>query len=159
MCSYIEGIDVLYGTNTFHMWSMDLLLNLPHLLPRHGLERIKPVELFWKLGPIDGRNQVPMVEDTVEPLRRDPMRQDLPLHRLCALLPEALPYLDKLYISFQCWLNPGCRGCNNDNISEMETLFLGPVEHMLRTFGPTSDKKFNVAIQQGGWFILLRKHN
>lgn len=117
------------------------------------------MELLWKLSPVNARKETD-VEDNVAPLWRDPTRQDSPLHRLCDLLPEACPYLANLYISFQCWLTPGStRGDSNDSISEMETIFLGPVERMLRAFGPAKGKEFNVAIQVGAWNVLLKKYS
>lgn len=97
----------------------------------------------------------------VKPLWDDPTKQDTALHALCTTLTETFPHLCKLYISFQCWLSPGVprSGGDGDAISEMETIFLGPVEQMLRALGPRPDKEFRVAIQRGAWVVLHAKYH
>lgn len=47
--SYIEGVDILYRTNTFHISSLPLLLNLARLMPPRHLATITSVELLWDL--------------------------------------------------------------------------------------------------------------
>lgn len=45
---YVEGIEVLYGTNTIHMLSKSLLTNLPRLIPPPRLQMINALEIVWK---------------------------------------------------------------------------------------------------------------
>lgn len=48
---YLEGIDVLYKTNCFHIKGFPLLCRLPSLLPQPRLADITAVELLWDLDP------------------------------------------------------------------------------------------------------------
>lgn len=45
----MEGIDVLYRTNTIHMSGQALILNLPHLLPPQRLSAITSLEIVCPL--------------------------------------------------------------------------------------------------------------
>lgn len=47
--SYVEGIEVLYRTNTIHISGEALLLNLPKLLLPQRLRDISSVEIVWPL--------------------------------------------------------------------------------------------------------------
>lgn len=47
--SYVEGIEVLYRTNTIHISGEALLLNLPKLLIPQRLRDISSVETVWPL--------------------------------------------------------------------------------------------------------------
>ncbi|CAI6095850.1 unnamed protein product [Clonostachys chloroleuca] len=49
--SYLEGIDVLYGTNTIHSASKQMLLHLDKLLLPQRLANIRSVELVWFFKP------------------------------------------------------------------------------------------------------------
>ncbi|KAK3313317.1 hypothetical protein B0H66DRAFT_522255 [Apodospora peruviana] len=168
--AYAEGIQVLYGTNTFHISSLDLQLNLPRLVPSHHLAGIRSLELLWKLDTFKafhGSSHLPTgKEDHVRPLWADPSRRDSALHVLCGLISQTFPHLGRLYISFQCHLHPGSflrPGADVDIISEVETIFLGPVEDMLRTYyyqvRQDAPLELNVAIQSGAWRVLLAKYH
>ncbi|CAH0021164.1 unnamed protein product [Clonostachys rhizophaga] len=62
--AYCEGVDVLYGTNTIHTASKQMLLHLDKLLLPQSLSKIRSVELVWYfkpyapnsvvVGPLDG---------------------------------------------------------------------------------------------------------
>lgn len=160
--SYIDGIDVLYNTNTFHLSSLDLQLHLPRLVPDHHLARITSLELLWDLNKSRGKGvrQLP-VADHVKALweGRQPQEGN-PLHIFCDMILGMLPQLRYLYISFQCWLNPPPSSESNDVISELETIFLGPLEKMLMRMRSRGQKlELNVAIQRCAWYILLRKYH
>ncbi|WYZ42218.1 hypothetical protein EsH8_V_001113 [Colletotrichum jinshuiense] len=167
--AYADGIGILYGTNTFHISSLELQLNLPRLLPRHHLESVTSLELLWKLNTIDG-SKTPAKDHVKSLWDSGPNRQDQsdsPLHVLCATIPQTFPHVRSLYISFQSWLDPGIPrgGPDGDVISEVETIFLGPVEDMMRTClkrpeqGPgRGNMELNVAIQRGAWRVLLAKY-
>ena len=175
--SYADGVDVLYSTNTLHFSSLDLQLNLPRLIPRHHLERVTSLELLWKLNSTEIRPEVPL-PNYVKPLwDAGPDFQghpDSPLHILCQMIPQTFPRLRRLYISFQCWLDSGSHG-GADLISDVETIFLGPVEDMMRAYllersrqegrdhghnlsHGYGDLELNAAIQWGAWFTLLKKY-
>ncbi|QYS95514.1 hypothetical protein H0G86_002805 [Trichoderma simmonsii] len=47
--AYVEGIDVLYRTNTIHMSGQTLILNLPQLLPPQRLSAITSLEIVCPL--------------------------------------------------------------------------------------------------------------
>ncbi|CAI6050430.1 unnamed protein product [Clonostachys chloroleuca] len=49
--SYCEGLDVLYGTNTIHTASKQMLLHLDKLLLPQRLSKIRSVELVWYFKP------------------------------------------------------------------------------------------------------------
>lgn len=49
--SYVEGIDVLYSTNTIHMARNPMMLHLPQLLLPQRLASISSVEMRWFLYP------------------------------------------------------------------------------------------------------------
>lgn len=158
--SYVEGIDVLYGANTFHISSLDLQLRLPELIPPDHLARITSLELLLKLNDI---NQCRTAKNHAKDLWEDAPRPiDSPLHTLRASIPENFQHLRRLYISFQCHLDPllGRGGVHEDIISEVETIFLGPVEDMVRILhhmaGP--EVEINIAIQRGAWKVLLAKY-
>lgn len=174
--SYSDGVEVLYGTNSFHMSSLDLQVNLPHLVPPSHLQMITSLELLWPLNTIRTRKGTIPLKDHVTPLweasTNSETRADLPLHILCGMMPRTFPHLRSLYVSFQCWLDRGSsvRGASDDVISEVETIFLGPVEDMLRAFRLGQSRQegcshgyvgleFNVAIQRGAWFVLLHKYH
>ncbi|KAK2613238.1 hypothetical protein N8I77_000162 [Diaporthe amygdali] len=154
--AYTDGVDILYGTSTFHFSDLDLLQNLPLLLPHQHLSRIKSVEMLLNFD-IDHPNS--RFVDGFKSLWDNPTGQDTPLHKLCAMIPKSFTHVQSLYISFQSWLQPSRRGAQDDVISEVESIILGPVEDMLRLLDPRSGKEFNVAIQTGAWRILLNKYN
>ncbi|KAK0652762.1 hypothetical protein B0T16DRAFT_406768 [Cercophora newfieldiana] len=166
--AYTDGVDVLYGTNTFHLSSLELQLNLPRLVPAHHLARITSLQLLWKLNEVQPRSK-----NKQQPPRKDHARalwegegpdNNNPLHLLCGSIPQTFPNLQSLYISFQCWLNPPStanKGVNDDVISEVESIFLGPVEDMMRACGSNNHNgklELSVAIQSGAWSTLLAKY-
>ncbi|GKT48626.1 uncharacterized protein ColSpa_08807 [Colletotrichum spaethianum] len=168
--AYADGIGILYSTNTFHISSLELQLNLPRLLPRHHLESVTSLELLWKLNTVE-TSKTP-VKDHVKSLwDSGPNHQDQsnsPLHVLCATMPQTFPRVRRLYISFQSWLDPGFPrgGPDGDVISEIDTIFLGPVENMMRTYlrqprqvPGYGNMELNVAIQRGAWHVLLAKYH
>lgn len=117
---------------------MDLQTNLPRLVPPCHLEMITSLELLWSLNTIQAKKDKVPLKDHVTPLwDSSPNFQgqaDSPLHILCGMIPLTFPHIRSLYISFQCWLDQGSaiRRPSDDVISEVETIFLGPVDHMLR---------------------------
>lgn len=130
------------------------------MIPPDYLARITSLELLLKLNDI---NQGRTAKNHAKDLWEDAPRPiDSPLHTLRASIPENFPYLRRLYISFQCHLDPplGRGGVHEDIISEVETIFLGPVEDMVRILhhmaGP--EVEINIAIQRSAWKVLLAKY-
>jgi len=79
------------------------------------------------------------------------------LHLLCTSIPQIFPHLRSLYISFQCWLTPSVpRSHEDDVISEVEVIFLAPIENMRRAW--SGNLELNVAVQSGAWGVLLKKY-
>jgi hypothetical protein len=96
--AYIEGIEVLYGTNAFHLRGAYFLWHLPSLLPPQHLAAIKKVELIWDMHPWD-----PPTPD------KDYPRASVSLEGYTAVieaLPKTLPNLRFLYLSLQGALQP-----------------------------------------------------
>ena len=58
MHSYVDGINILYGTNTFHMSSLELQVHLPRLVPASHLEMITSLELLWILNGTSRRGEI-----------------------------------------------------------------------------------------------------
>ena len=158
------------------MSSLELQVNLPRLLPLCHLEMITSLELLWPLNSIQSKKGKPPLKDHVTPLwnaaPNSRAEADSPLHIICGMIPRTFPHLRSLYISFQSWLDrgSGMRGPSDDVISEVETIFLGPVDDMLRAcqLGRSGQEgcshgyvglELNVAIQRGAWFVLLHKYH
>ncbi|EPE05419.1 hypothetical protein F503_02158 [Ophiostoma piceae UAMH 11346] len=173
---YADGIPVLYGTNSFHMTGIEMQMNLPLLVPQHHLSQIRSLQLRWLLDfhiP-GGQRHIPRPPNHVKPLWErhyasggSSAMKDAALDRLCAMIPTTFPHLQMLYLSHDSWLAPPERGPEHDGISEMEEVFLGPIEDMLRGWRDSGAKQgsrtglsleVNVAIQSAGWGVLMRKY-
>lgn len=90
--AYLETIDVLYGTNTFHVPRTDVFTNLPSLFTPERLSAITEVELIW--------DHVYHSWDT-RPDSKRPSTDPKTLKSLLTSLPETFPALRRLYLSFQ----------------------------------------------------------
>lgn len=112
--------------------------------------------MLWNFNMDLSNNRV---TDGLKSLWDESTRKDSPLHKLCAMVPRSLPHVHSLYISIQSWIDPPSLGAQDDGISYVESIILGPVEDMLRLLEPGPSKEFNVAIQKGAWFVLLNKYN
>jgi hypothetical protein len=93
--SYVEGIEILYTTNTFQMRSLPLIENLQRLLLRQHLDTITSVELAVKLPP-DARYD--FAGSTAAPTADR-------LRKLLESLPHALPHLVRLYLDLNFYPN------------------------------------------------------
>lgn len=154
---YADGIDVLFATNTFHLSRLDLLQNIPRLILPQRLSSITSLEMLWNFN-METERRID-IDNSMQLLWDKPDTQGSLLHELCAIMPETFPAVRFLYISVQSWLAPSSINSLEDPISDLEQIFLGPVEQMLRAMGPRLGREFNVAIQQGAWRLLLRKHS
>ncbi|KFY47460.1 hypothetical protein V496_10631 [Pseudogymnoascus sp. VKM F-4515 (FW-2607)] len=121
--AYVDGIDVLFATNSFHIGSSDLLEHLPSLLLHQRLSRIQSLEIIWK-----GRTRV---EGTSSPI-----------HSLCQMVPQALPHVRQLAIFFRSSIGE-TRGIHFADFPD--PAMVGPIEDMIRALGP--GREFNVSIE------------
>lgn len=132
---YCEGIDVLYGTNTIHTASKQMLLHLDKLILPQRLANIRSVELVWHFKPY------PPHYSTAGPL------DDLDtFYTLLAALPNIFPNLKSFYMGLHGDITPmkerngnsGNRGYMDDaksiEISDRE--ILAPIDKMLQNLGP-----------------------
>jgi hypothetical protein len=155
---YLDGIDILYGTNTFHFSDWSLIQNLPRLLPQQHLSNVTSLQMLWKFNDDD----VPWISmdrsgSALKPLWDDPTRQDNPLQRLCSMIPKSFPSLRNLYISLQTSISPPGTAVEEveGRAAKVESVILRPMEEMLRSLGPGPRKEFSVAIQRKEWMFLL----
>lgn len=146
----------MYSTNKFHFSDLDLIQDLPLLLPPQHLSRMTSLEMLWNFNLDLSNNRI---TDGLKSLWTESTRKDSPLHKMCAMFPRSLPHVRSLYISIQSWIDPPALGAQDDGISYVESIILAPVEDMLRLLKPGPSKEFHVAIQRGAWFILLNKYN
>lgn len=144
-------------------------LNLPRLLPRYGLEHVRSLELMWCLDNIKWVrcNTTDRDSDHVAAMwdnfrNESSTEYHSPLDTLCAMIPETFPSLRSLHISFQSWLGPREQPPQNpasvDLISDLEKIFLGPIEKMIQTSSFEQPVEFNVAIQRAAWEVLMSKY-
>ncbi|KAI1375781.1 hypothetical protein F4677DRAFT_420712 [Hypoxylon crocopeplum] len=157
--SYVEGMDVLFRTNTFHMSTLVVLENLPRLVLPQCLQNITALELIFDISfPSE-------LLGIVGPPGVDPVTyEDLPLYSLCRMIPETFPSIHHLYISLQRPIapltpiygpRPPSRECE-ESTSRMERIVLKPIEDMVRVLGPGRD--INIAIQRGATEMLTRTY-
>lgn len=126
--SYVEGIDVLYATNTIHSASKELLCNIDQFLLPQRRSCVNSVELTWEF---DG----PRLQD------RD---CSIPsFNEFLQVVPGMFPRVEFLYLAVQ-WRAP-CPppGAVPDpslssewECETMEDTVMGPVDMMVRRLGP-----------------------
>ncbi|AEO57202.1 hypothetical protein MYCTH_2303064 [Thermothelomyces thermophilus ATCC 42464] len=158
--AYIEGVDILYRTNTFHMSSLPLLLNLARLMPPRRLATITSVELLWDL--FDDRETIKTVykQAQASPSSVPPQSQpSTKFHELRQITPRIFPNARNVYVAVQAPIEPlfwaeRPAAC----LPLLERAILGPVEDMFRAMGPEPEKEFSFAIQLGGFLALARRH-
>lgn len=132
--SFIDGIDILYATNTIHMSSCVMIRHLPHLLPQQRLASITSVEMVWRLNEIS----------------RPAKAQDPPnsgkeaFETLLQAVPMGLPNLRKLYI---CLLGPiyPPNMATDDPRRRPEAEILLPVDRLAHAMGPQL-QQFDLAL-------------
>ncbi|KAK8048788.1 hypothetical protein PG994_010518 [Apiospora phragmitis] len=93
--AYVEGIDVLYATNRFHMEYAALVVNLPRLLTPSRLAAIRQVELTWSLA-ISSSGPDSHWASGVDGLEGGDDRL-----AMLSYLPKILPNLRYLYLSLR----------------------------------------------------------
>ncbi|ROW16963.1 hypothetical protein VPNG_01097 [Cytospora leucostoma] len=163
--AYADAIDILYGTNTFHlsstilnrysnyMYSQALVQEAPRLILPQRLASIQSLELSWCKGPAN----TPFVNGRLD-------GEDLCW--LCDALPEMFPQLKKLCLSLSFEVTrPGLLGRDGeslyDPVIDVERALLGPVEAMLvrLPYESQTGGELSITIEQSFWSLLLRKHD
>jgi hypothetical protein len=125
--AYREGIEVLYGTNVYHIQGGYLLWHLPHLLLPQRLASIKAVELLWDVHTRD-----------YSPWDKDYPHESVPMDGYRALieaLPKTLPNLRFLYLFLKGnLLPPRIEILDPKQVGIAENL-LQPIDRMVTRLG------------------------
>ncbi|OBT49864.1 hypothetical protein VE04_10206 [Pseudogymnoascus sp. 24MN13] len=145
---YADGVDILFSTNNFHMDNFDLLLHLPRLILPQRLRSIESMEVSWTFRP------TATTDKPLNVLWNDPTTKDSALHELCRMVPELFPRVRQLDINIlgELRLRPDTHSTVID-LGGIETVFLGPIEDMVRALGP--GREVCIAIQQTVFHILF----
>ncbi|KAF2144833.1 uncharacterized protein K452DRAFT_306594 [Aplosporella prunicola CBS 121167] len=144
--AYVEGVDVLYATNTMHITTLVLVEHAPSLFLRQSLSRIKSLELIWR-QPV-GRyaaEGVPYLEPYAGPedASAQPCPETKPLMSLTRWLLEGFPGLKELYLSLEHY-KPYPHGPflsvgpypPREHVEDLEQEYLTSVDEMVRRLGP-----------------------
>lgn len=151
--SYVEGIDVLYTTNTIHMASREMLLNIDRLLLPQRLSSIRSVELVWDFSPF------PWDAREIKPYG------DLKSwNRFLEALPAKFTNVRQFYLAVQGQVVPGLRN-GHGSMSHMpsepkhrltEQKIMAPLDVLVRKLGPQiEDCRIAIA---SGLYDVRRKH-
>lgn len=128
--SYLEGIDVLYSTNTIHTASKEVLMQLGELLLPQRISSINSVELLWEFDPFPRIQELPV---------RGPLSDMESFYRFLDAVPSMFPNVQRLYVSLQGLLHPTTvidgRTNYNDRISTADNYIMKPVDDMVRKLG------------------------
>lgn len=126
---YVEGIEVLYGTNRFHFSGTVLLQNLGQFFRREHLALIQSAEMVWN-GP-----EIPMARPPNNGQDYSADQRFMAWYTLTTLMknvPEALPNLRYLSITPGCrWYPPNM--AHNDILRLVQHVFFQPFDEMVRT--------------------------
>jgi hypothetical protein len=122
--SYVEGIDVLYSTNTIFMRGVDMVQHLPQLLLPQRLSSISSVEAVWDL------------ETSGDSKPHNISKLDIfSFSSLLEPLPLTFPHLKTLYISLEGEIQPP--NIDHKEFFEMkEWVIMQPVDDLVRKLGP-----------------------
>lgn len=156
--SYLDGMDVLYRTNTFHIASLPLLLDLTRLMSPRALGAMTSLELQWPFfEPNLFRDK--NVEDVWDSAAQAQTSTERPepstaFHRLCRMVPTAFPNVRRLHIALEAYIAPPHTWQTDNVLRDVDTVILGPIEDMFRQLNPTEEKDFSLAIQRGACFAL-----
>jgi hypothetical protein len=82
-----------------------------------------------------------------------------PFHDLCEMIPRTFPNVRRLYVALQAYIVPPPSFQSTDVIGSVEQVVLGPIEDMFRRMMQRdqggSTKEFSLAIQRGGWQVIV----
>ncbi|RFU76615.1 hypothetical protein TARUN_5641 [Trichoderma arundinaceum] len=128
--AYVEGIDILYSTNTFHTASKEMILSFNSILLPQRLSSITAVELLWDFAPFPSIHP-----EVVKP----PLSDMASFYSFLDAIPTTFPALRKLHISLQGRLYPtktinGSTSWDN-NIDRVDEI-LHPVDDFVLKLNP-----------------------
>jgi hypothetical protein len=121
--AYVEGIDVLYGTNTMHMAGDSFADQLHKIIVPGRLASIKSVELIWRFE----YSQRDRTEDYCQSIRR---------------LPEIFPNLTSLHLAIQGYMLPPrdpAKPFTPDSLAEGGIVYLRAVDCIVKQFNRLVD--------------------
>ncbi|KAM0457323.1 hypothetical protein ACHAO4_003121 [Trichoderma viride] len=137
--AYIEGIDILYSTNTFHTASKEMILSLNSILLPQRLSSITSVELLWDFAPF------PSIHPQVV---KPPLSDMASFHAFLNAIPTTFPAVKRLHISLQGRLFPtktvDGRTTWDNNIDRADEI-LQPVDEFVLELAP-SVRDFSLGI-------------
>lgn len=122
---YVEGIDVLYATNTIHSASKELLYNVDRFLLPQRLVRIASVQLMWEFD---------------EPRLHDRAQRVPTFKQFLDAVPAIFPHVQQLYLTVQ-WRTPlpsradVPRTTTREEFETAEDIVMRPVDRMVRRLG------------------------
>lgn len=154
--SYIEAIRVIYGTNTFNISTLPVLLKVPRLIPRHLFNEITSLELTmllediysfrWPSPELGRGNNSPDFGDKL-------------VDRLCDTLPTTFPRLRKLHIAFRASRKQPLYCFETDQIQEIPWIFLGPIENIMRSMSPSQNRELSIGTESVHvWKALVKEY-
>ncbi|KYK56088.1 hypothetical protein DCS_08054 [Drechmeria coniospora] len=123
--AYVEGIEVLYATNTIHCASQELLLRLDKFLLPQRRWSMASVELIWEFA---------------EPRLQDTILDHANYTYFLRTVPTVLPRVRSFYLSVQ-WPkyfpeHVGIPDPGEEEFQTDETLIMEPLDHLVRRLGP-----------------------
>ncbi|KAM0258608.1 hypothetical protein ACHAQJ_003779 [Trichoderma viride] len=128
--AYVEGIDILYSTNTFHTASKEMILNLNSILLPQRLSSITSVELLWDFAPFPSIHP-----EVIKP----PLSDMASYQSFLDVIPTTFPAIRKLHISLQGRIFPtktvnGSTTWDN-NIDRVDEI-LHPIDNFVLELAP-----------------------
>lgn len=149
---YVEGVDILYGTNRFHFSEIALVKNLKQLLLAEHLALMKSTEMVWNLG------QVARPPSTNMDLSND--ERFFGWYTFTSLLksvPDALPSLRYLHISLSGTWYPA-QMAPNDIFRHSGPDLLEPVDEMVRSLFKKNRTlmEVNIGLPSIIWLVRLK---
>lgn len=151
---YAEGIEALYATNTIHMTSIALMLNLSKLLLPQRLAMITSLEMVWdfKIPLISGGGT--SSDEGREDLRQYLLRDSTVFSGLLANLNHnTFPHLRRLNISVMWDPIVGIIHKGEEAAKRIVDEMLVPLDGMLREF-PSRLRDCNVDILSSLFYTL-----
>jgi hypothetical protein len=142
-CSYIEGVEVLYGTNTVHLGSKALLDNLLALLLPQRLPVIRALEVVWTVGTHEHQG-------TAAPNQPE-------LEKVLHILDTHFPTLSGLHLGIKLDL-PIVQMINSRSIMQRACLdeMLGTMDEFVKRRKCHLRKSFILSITTSAWKDLER---
>jgi len=135
--AYVEGVEVLYGTNRIHIQGTYLCRHLPEVVPSQRLATVAKVELVWVL-------RLWGAQETIHNLAEDhPPDGGLERYEaLAAALPGVFPGLRSLHLA----ITGAPIGYKKPEEVDLLELLLKPLDEMVRSMATL--REFRVSVPQ-----------